>query len=231
MSAPQPYPRVPHLVGGRGTDDDRVLSEAEATSLLSRPVAVEEKLDGANVMLWRDGSRIECSLRSGPGSADRAGQLGPLRAWTAERADQLRPIVEDDAVVYAEWLYLTHTVAYEGLPSYLIAIDVRRPDGSFLLVDDRNKVCAANGLATPPEVFRGLVGDVAAVEHLLGASRYGAPEAEGVVVRSLDGVEPRVAKLLKAGFDRLGDDAWARGRPRNRLADLDSSDRETASWR
>ncbi|MGI9032650.1 MAG: RNA ligase family protein [Acidimicrobiales bacterium] len=223
MSAPPPYSRVPHLVAGRGTEDDRVLSAAEATALLSRPVAVEEKLDGANVVLWLEGSRIECALRSGPGSADRAGQLGPLRAWMAERSDQLRALVADGMALYAEWLYLTHSVAYDRLPAYLVTLDLRSPDGTFATVDDRNERCAARGMATPAKLYRGVVEKVDALEPLLAQSRYASGPAEGVIVRALDGAEPRLAKLLNAGFRRLGDDEWAGGRPRNLLADRERS--------
>jgi hypothetical protein len=205
-------------VGGRGTDDDRVLTPQEAAALLSRPVAVEEKLDGANVVLWPEGSRVECALRSGPGSADRAGQLGPLRAWVAERADHLRPLLQGGRALYGEWLYLTHTVAYDRLPSLFVALDVREPGGGFATVDGRNEACAAAGVATPPELYRGQVREVEDLEPLLERSQFGPGPPEGVVVRALGGGEPRLAKLLRAGFERLDDDQWARGRPRNRVA-------------
>ena len=55
--------------------------------MLARPVLVEEKLDGANVVVWLEDERIECALRSGVGAQDRGKQLGPLRAWLAERTD------------------------------------------------------------------------------------------------------------------------------------------------
>jgi hypothetical protein len=81
MTAPPPYPRVAHLVPGRGSSDDINLNAGEVAALLASEVVVEEKLDGANVVLWlEDEGRIQCALRSGPGSMDRAGQLGPLRA-------------------------------------------------------------------------------------------------------------------------------------------------------
>jgi hypothetical protein len=60
---------------------------------------------------------------------------------------------------------------------------------------------------------------------LLGTSRYTAAPAEGIVVRTVDGSEPRVTKVLRPEFNRLPDDAWAAGRPRNRLADGE------AAWR
>ena len=58
MNAPPAYPRIPHLVRGRGTSDDRVLAASEAELLLTKPVIVEEKLDGANVAVWLENDRM-----------------------------------------------------------------------------------------------------------------------------------------------------------------------------
>jgi hypothetical protein len=224
---PPPYPRVPHLVGGRGTDDDRVLPAPEAAALLSSEVAVEEKLDGANVMLWLEDGRIQTALRSGPGSADRAGQLGPLKAWVGQHSDSLRDLLQglEGGALYGEWLYLTHTVAYDRLPSYLIALDLTALDGSFRSVDERNATAEHHGLATPTELFRGVPHTLSAVEGFLGTSLYGETDMEGVVVRRLGSGQPRLAKLIHPGLRRLSDDDWAKGRPHNQLADRE------ASWR
>lgn len=224
MSAPPPYPRVAHLVPGRGTRDDLVLGPDEVTALLSAPVSVEEKLDGANVVVWLEAHRVECALRAGPGAMDRAGQLGPLRAWLAHHDEAVRRLLADGAAVYAEWLLVTHAVAYDRLPAYLVALDLWRPESGFLAVDERNRRCAEAGLVTPPGVWRGVPGRVDAVEGLLGTSAWGPEPMEGLVVRSLD-APPKLAKVVRAGFDRLDDGEWRRGRPRNRLVDPE------ASWR
>src|SRR5207244_11665666 len=131
MNAPPPYPRMPHLVPGRGTRDDRVLGDADCKLILSRPVLVEEKLDGANVAVWLEGGRVECALRSGLGGQDRARQLGPLRAWLAPRNDELVELLVENAM-YAEWLYLTHTIRYDRLPAYFVGLDLWSPTGGFL---------------------------------------------------------------------------------------------------
>jgi ATP-dependent RNA circularization protein (DNA/RNA ligase family) len=196
-----------------------VLQPERVVALLAGEVVVEEKLDGANVVVWCEHHRVECALRAGPGAADRADQLGPLKAWAAERTHLLRPLLAGDLALYGEWLYLTHTVAYDRLPSYFVALDLRRPDGSFLTVDDRNAACEGAGVAVPPQLWRGTAHGLGDIEGLLGTSRYGPSPAEGVVVRTVDGSEPRVAKLLRPQFNRLPDAAWAAGRPRNRLAE------------
>lgn len=217
MDAPPTYPRVAHLVAGRGTGDDIEADRASIDALLAGEVVVEEKLDGANVVVWPDGPRLVCSLRSGPGATDRAGQLGPLRGWVAEHADAVRGLLGGDTAVYGEWLLLTHSVAYDRLPAYLIALDLWSPDDGFVLVDERNARCAAAGIDTPPERWRGRASSSAEVETKLGPSAYGDGLAEGIVVRAVDGRPPRLGKLLRAGFDRSDDDEWRRGRPRNRL--------------
>ena len=221
--APPPYPRVAHLVGGRGTRDDLVLGASERDALLAGPVILEEKLDGANVALWADDHQVKVALRSGEGASDRAGQLGPLRAWVGERTDPLRSLLTDGTAAYAEWLLLTHTVAYDRLPAYLVVLDLWHPVTGFVAGTERDRRCRAAGLAHAPEVWKGTPRTVEEVERHLGTSDFGHEEMEGLVVRSADGRSPRLAKLLRPGFGRIDDDAWAGGRPRNQLADREAS--------
>jgi RNA ligase len=223
VTDPSAYPRIPHLTAGRGTKDDRVLESAKMRSMLSKPVLVEEKLDGANVALWAADHRVECSLRSGPSGIDRARQLGPLRAWVAQRTGALYDLLADGSILYAEWLYLTHTVHYTLLPNYLIALDVRQPNGSFLLPDERTQVCGEAHLSVPPELWRGVLENAKAIESMIGSSCWANDTAEGVIVRTLDGSEPRIAKLLRPNFTRVDNASWKRARPRNRLADQEAS--------
>lgn len=222
MNSPPPYPRIPHLVGGRGTTDDLALDALGVADLLSAPVLVEEKVDGANVVLWIEDGRVEPALRSGPGAMDRAGQLGPLRAWAAEHDEALRVVLADDTALYAEWLLLTHSSSYDRLPSYLVALDLWRPSTGFLSTGERDAMCAAAGLTVPPHVWTGVTRSLDAMERLLGPAAWGPGAAEGLVVRSLANPGLR-AKLVPAGFRRLDDAEWQGGRPRNRLA-------EGASW-
>lgn len=220
---PPPYPRVAHLVAGRGTRDDVVLGPADRRELLGGPVVLEEKLDGANVALWIEEGVVQVALRSGVGAADRAGQLGPLRAWVAERSDDLRSLLVDGIALYGEWMLLTHSVAYDELPAYLVALDLWTPSAGFMSVDERNRCCELVGLPVPPECWRGTPLTVEGVEAHFAQSEFGSEQAEGLVIRAIDGRLPRLAKLLNPQFSRVDDAAWRSGRPRNRLSGHDGS--------
>jgi RNA ligase len=216
--SPPPYPRIPHIVSGRGTRDDLELTGGSVARLLRDQVVVEEKLDGANVALWLDHGAVAVGLRSGEGGLDRGGQLGPLRAWVGERSDDLRRLLEDGATLYAEWLYLQHTVAYNRLPSYLIGLDLYEPRRGFAPPDRRNERLADTAIAPPPELHRGSVGDAGQLDGMLAVSRLGDEPMEGLIVRTMAASEPRIAKMIRAGFAHIGDEAWRMGRPLNRLA-------------
>jgi atypical dual specificity phosphatase len=215
---PPTYPRIPHLVSGRGSRDDEILDDAGATSLLSRLCVVEEKVDGANVVIWAETGAVRCALRSGVGGSDRAGQLGPLRAWLGRKGFSVSELVIGGPVVYAEWMWFTHTVPYDRLPSLLIGLDMWTPDGGFLLPEARSRMFTDAGIPVPPELLRGKPRSIKRLESLMGQSTWGPGPMEGVVVRALDGAEPRAAKLLRPGWRAIGDDDWARGRPRNHVA-------------
>ena len=218
MTTPPPYPRVPHLVGDRADPGDTVLDRATLGAVLQEPVLVEEKLDGANVMVWAEGGGLQCSLRSGPGSRDRAGQLGPLRAWLAGRGAGIGAGLDDGVVLYGEWVWFTHTVAYDRLPSPLVGFDVWREDTGFAVPDERNVVLRDTVVSIPRELFRGVVGALERLESMVGPAAWGPGPMEGVVVRTLDGSPPRVSKLVRPGWRVIGDDEWARGRPRNTVS-------------
>jgi hypothetical protein len=199
-----------------------MLRPEQARALLARPVLVEEKLDGASVVVWLEDGRVECALRSGIGAQDRGKQLGALRAWVAERTDVLRQLL-DGRALYAEWLLVAHAVRYDALPAYLVGLDLWASESGFFTPEARNELLGRAGLAVPPELHRGTIGSIERVEALLGCSRAGSEPMEGVLVRALEGGEPRIAKLLRAGFSPASDAAWRRGRPRNLLREREFS--------
>ncbi len=172
-------------------------------------------------MLWIDqGGRLQVATRGGLGAVDRAGQLGPLRAWTAVRSDSLRNVLAGGAVLYGEWLWLAHRVRYDRLPDWLLGLDILHADGGWLPVDERNAVLDAVGLKPPPELYRGEVSGPSAIGRLLGPSRLSQANAEGLVVRVVDpaGVSVRLAKVVDQAFRPREDAEWKRASERNNVA-------------
>jgi hypothetical protein len=215
ISEPPPYPRIPHLSSPpEMTGNDLVLSSEDAERFLHEPVVVEEKLDGANVMLWLapDEPIVHAAGRSGPGGMDRAGQLGRLQAWATERSDGLGTLLARGTVLYAEWLYLTHTVHYGRLPDLLVGTDLYTPEAGFRSADERDRQLQQVDLATPPRLFEGVLGDATGLETLFGRSAFGDEPAEGLVLRrERRGRLLARAKVLRPGFMRVDDVRWREG--------------------
>ena len=214
--APPPYPRTSYLWASEAiTRDDRVLAPAEISEWLRHPVVVEEKLDGANVSIWWERSRLQVASRGGPDAMDRGGQLGPLRSRVNAGYGQLQPLLANGLVLYAEWLWLTHTVRYDQLVDHLVVLDLWHPDEGFVELRERDRLSQAHELVVPPRLFGGVLGSEDALVKLMGRSRFGSELMEGVVLRKDDGQR---CKVLRLGFVRAGDADI--GRNRNVLAPL-----------
>ncbi len=214
--APPPYPRTPYLwSSGPTTRGDRVLAPAEVPDWLLHPVVVEEKLDGANVSIWWEQSQLQVASRDGLDAMDRGGQLGPLRSRVNAGYGQFRPILEYGLVLYAEWLWLTHTVRYDQLADHLVVLDFWHPDEGFVPLRERDRLSQSHGLVVPARLFDGVLGSEDALMALMGRSRFGSELMEGVVLRGGDGQR---CKVLRPGFVRAGDADL--GRRRNVLAPL-----------
>ncbi len=211
MTAPPKYPRVPHLDGtSAAASDDRIASDPEFAALLSKEVIVEEKLDGMNVMLWAAGGSPRVGTRGGEGTSDRSGERGRIRAWAGARTDVVVPVLGADLVVYGEWLRRRHLIPYDRLPAEFIVLDVysRRANG-FLPPTDRDEIAERLGMAVPPRRFQGVLQTAARVQALLGTSAYGPGRAEGIVVRTVDGTPPRLAKFVDPSWRGIGEAKWA----------------------
>ena len=190
-----------------------VWAPAEISEWLLHPVVVEEKLDGANVSIWWEQSQLQVASRGGPDAMDRGGQLGPLRSMVNAGYGQFPPLLQNGLVLYAEWLWLTHTVRYNQLVDYLVVLDFWHPNEGFVALRERDRLSREQGLVVPPRLFDGVLGSEDSLVKLMGRSRLGTELTEGVVLRRDDGQR---CKVLRPGFVRA-DDADI-GRSRNVLA-------------
>jgi len=215
---PPPYPRTPHLWPPQASAGRLVLPPDEAQRWLQVPVVVEEKLDGANVALWlgEPESEVRVASRGGADARDRAGQLGRLRAWSAERREGLCRLLEGGWTLYAEWLWLEHGVNYDRLPDWLVALDLWHPEHGFVPLWKRDRRCEAADLPVPPRLFEGVLGSTQRVRDLIRQSAYSSHQtAEGLILRAPDGSR---CKVVAAGHVRRSDEQWLSARRHNGVA-------------
>lgn len=74
----------------------------ELAELLATEVAVEEKLDGMNVMIWMESGAPRVGTRGGADTSDRPGERGRVAAWAATHRDELAEGLGDGHGLFAE---------------------------------------------------------------------------------------------------------------------------------
>ena len=217
------FPRTPHLFwqGDSAPRGDKLLDFAEASALLQRTVSVEEKVDGANLGLSvGPAGRLRAQSRGHYLESGTAGQWQPLWRWLALREAQLAAALGPSLILFAEWCYAEHSVAYDALPDWMLVIDVYdRSEARFWSRRRRDALARRLGLAIVPLLGEGVY-SAESLRKPIGRSRLGAAEAEGIYLR-WDDEEWLLAraKIVRPGWILASDEHWS-SRPlkKNRLA-------------
>jgi hypothetical protein len=228
------FPSTPHLawLGSAPARADKVLAPAEVETILSGEVLVEEKVDGANLGLSLDPQgEIQVQNRGSYLEAGAHPQFQPLWAWLALRRVALAEALRGGLILFGEWCFAVHSIEYDALPDWFLAFDIfDSRDGRFWASDRRDPWCDQLGLALVPKIARGhfslnqLVG-------MLGASRLGARELEGLYIRQeSEGWLTGRAKLVRPQFVQAIDAHWSFGvLTRNHLSKQDARPEEAAT--
>lgn len=208
------FPHTAHIawLGEGKPRDDKVLAPHEVGTLLSGPVRVEEKLDGANV-----------GISLGPDDALRAqnrgqyltepftGQFSRLGSWLAQHQLALSAKLTGDLILFGEWCAAKHSLDYQSLPDWFVVFDVYdRRAQHFWNSARRNALAEALGLSVVPCVYDGRT-SLSDLKRNLATftSRYRDGPPEGLVVRqeSASWCEAR-AKLVSAKFTQSINEHW-----------------------
>lgn len=211
------YPHTPHAaslsaIAPRG---DKVLSPTEARDLLASEVTVEEKVDGANLGLSRadDGSLAVQNRGAYLDRSTAPAQFRPLWGWLGPRRDRLLEALGAERILFGEWCYARHAIAYTRLPDWFLVFDVYdRQAQCFWSADRRDALAGELDLKGVPRLARGRF-QLPALVALIGESHVGEGEMEGIVVRR-DVGEWQVgrAKIVRAAFAQAIDEHWSRRR-------------------
>ena len=209
-------PHTPHRfwLGDGEPRDDKVLEPGDVDELLAGEVVVEEKVDGANLgFSVDDAGDLQAQNRGSYLQRESAHpQFRPLWSWLAPRREGLVDALFPDLILFGEWCYATHSVAYTRLPDWFLGFDVYdRAAGQFWDSTRRDELLRDLGLAAVPRLFRGRA-TVPDLVRRLGKSSLADGPMEGAVVRreEVRWTAGR-AKLVNAGFTQAIEAHWSRG--------------------
>ncbi len=223
LDKPTKFPRTAHAINlGAATRDDKVLAMSDLNNWIQQSasnqnlrVLIEEKVDGANIgfSIHPTNHNIIVQNRSHFITSQYHAQFSPLDKWILEHSQELWSIlVPGRHILYGEWLYATHSVSYNMLPSYFIAYDL------FDIVTNsylpRSELAVMLSQTTISHVALIYEGPLHSIEHLksfvFGPSSYGDEPREGIVIRICDQSKlVSRAKLVRPDFI-AGNERWNR---------------------
>ena len=195
------YPRTPHLSGSRIQPGDEDVPVMARELVEAGQLVIEEKLDGsncaisfgANMLLLQSRGHI---LTGGP----RERQFDLLKRWAGHHQGALREMLGERYIMYGEWMYARHTVAYDQLPHYFLEFDIwDRESGLFLSTGERQKLLAGGPVVSVPILCDG---PSQALESYIGPSKCSSTELmEGLYLKREEaGYVTERYKFVRAGF-------------------------------
>jgi len=209
------FPSTPHLawLGVEKVRGDKVMAPEEAKQFLASSIVVEEKLDGANLGLSFDSSgQLRFQNRGQWLKGKLTGQWERLRGWAAEHEAALRDHLPPGQILFGEWCYAKHSLAYDSLPDWFVAFDVYNGRAQqFWSTGRRDAFLLTTEIAATPQLQRGRF-DLADLRDLLnGTSAFGKSQREGLYLRREN--EARLvarAKLVHPDFTQAIGEHWSR---------------------
>lgn len=199
------YDRMPHFIGSNASDDDIILEPKQQQSLLRSKVWVQEKLDGLAVAVQRTGrQRISWELRppwrgAANGAVERA-----LDIYMRQKEDALLVLLKPKMVLYGEWVWHKISVFYDALPDVFFCYGIRKPDGSFLTLEQVQRQCLKVGMSCNEPLWSGKLEGLEHLRSFVGQSKFGPERMEGLVVTRMKlGNWPNEAKWVEDEYHRV----------------------------
>lgn len=211
------FPKTPHLLclSPQSARDDKLMTPAEAEAFLtSGEIVVEEKVDGANLGLSLDGAgRLRAQNRGNYLEGRLSGQWEELRGWLARYEPALREHLPPGAVLFGEWCYAQHSMAYTRLPDWFLGFDLLDAEsGRFWSTRRRDALFAAVEIAPIRSLARGRFTLRELRAMLSEPSAYCEGPVEGLYARCQDDEWLlQRAKLVRPEFAQAIGEHWSHG--------------------
>ncbi|KAF9441553.1 ATP dependent DNA ligase [Macrolepiota fuliginosa MF-IS2] len=218
------FPRTAHLIDvGGATSDDIVSCDLNLSREVVGSVIITEKIDGANMgfSLSSDRSKILVQNRSHFVNHETHDQFKKLGKWVEQHCSDLRQVLDRDPyyaeryILFGEWVYATHSIAYTRLPAFFIAFDLYdRSTSRFVDRPTLEAVLRDTSIPVVPiicELKNKLPSRNDLLELIESTSQFYGGRVEGVYVKveSRGAVQER-GKAVRGDFI-TGNEHWTRG--------------------
>ena len=215
------FPRTRHVLNTGGTAvtrDDLVMDAADARRFFdgSTVVVAEEKVDGANLGFSLSATyEVQAQNRSHYVNQQTHAQFKPLGQWIDEHSWALCQLLQPEVeVLFGEWCYAKHSVAYSRLPGYFVAFDIyNKRTGKFCAAAERDRRLEGLGIPQVRQVAARAFGSKEELLALLETrSAYTDGFVEGVYLR-IDDAAHCVArgKCVRPDFIQGIEEHWMAG--------------------
>lgn len=207
------------------------MTPTEARELMARPATVEEKIDGACIGISAPSGRgLRVQNRGRYLEPDEGGQFRAVWPWLTVHEDALVEHLGGHLILFGEWCFARHTASYDALPDWFLGFDVYdRSAEAFLSCERRDPLLRKLGVSKVPTLGHGVF-DRSGLLRLMGRSKVGSSESEGIYLRWDDGrwLEAR-AKVVRAGWVQADEEHWSRRPMRINHLRMESASAKAAS--
>lgn len=210
------FPKTPHIfvLPGLQVRDDKILSPADVQKFLQGIIAVEEKVDGANIgFSIGDEDQLLIQNRGNYLSMGDQPQFETIWNWAYPKLKDFSSLLKQKFILFGEWCYAVHSIHYTSLPDWFLGFDIYDKERErFLGLDSRNDFLRKLGITPVPLLAKrkftkdeliNLVGT--------GLSDIGGGKLEGLYLRSeYQGFLLKRAKLVRKDFAQEIDIHWSK---------------------
>ena len=175
---------------------------------------MKKKIDGANLGIYfNKNGNIQLQNRGERLKEPFSGQWKKLQSWLNDKIDILFDLLGGERVLFGEWCYAKHSVAYDALPDWFLAFDIfEKSDQRFWSVSRRNALLQQTCISYVPKLGRGLF-KFFDLEKLLAQSCFSEQPAEGLYLRyDVKDWSVDRAKLVRPEFFQAIEEHWSRSR-------------------
>lgn len=170
------YPRTPHIRGSRLQKGDEDMKDTPFSSISSKYLVVEEKIDGANsgISFDENGEVFLQSRGHFLTGGYRERHFNLLKTWVNVFKEPLYEALGSKYIMYGEWMYAKHTVFYDNLPHYFFEFDIYDKENQLFLSTEKRKEILKSlpFVQSVPVLYEGRLKNVEELKSLLTKSLY-----------------------------------------------------------